>query len=110
MERLRADVEEGHHPGRSAAEGSPEQQRIGELEKQVQQLQSGSQEIGMTLDPNGQSTVEPPPDARRGAAGIRWRRGPIRRRRAPTTTVHRAGRGRDASAHPAAASAAGRGG
>ena len=67
MERLRSDVE-GGHPSRSAAEGSPEQQRIGELEKRVQQLQSGSQEIGMTLDPNGQSTVEPPPDA--GAAPL----------------------------------------
>ncbi len=67
MERLRSDVEEGHHPSR-AGEGSPEQQRIGELEKRVQQLQSGSQEIGMTLDPNGQSTVEPPPDA--GAAPL----------------------------------------
>jgi TolA-binding protein len=59
MERLRADVEEGRHPSRSSAEGSPEQQRIGDLEKRVQQLQSGSQEIGMTLDPNGQSTPEP---------------------------------------------------
>ena len=59
MERLRADVDEGRHPSRSAAEGSPEQQRIGELEKRVQQMQSGSQEIGMTLDPNGQSTLEP---------------------------------------------------
>jgi tol-pal system protein YbgF len=67
MERLRSDVEEGHHPSR-AGEGSPEQQRIGELEKRVQQLQSGSQEIGMTLDPNGQSTAEPPPDA--GAAPL----------------------------------------
>jgi len=68
MERLRSDVEEGHHPGRLAGEWSPEQQRIGELEKRVQQLQSGSQEIGMKLDPNGQSTVEPPPDA--GAAPL----------------------------------------
>ena len=67
MERLRSDVEEGHHPSR-AGEGSPEQQRIGELEKRLQQVQSGSQEIGMTLDPNGQSTVEPPPDA--GAAPL----------------------------------------
>jgi TolA-binding protein len=57
MERLRADVEEGGHPSR--AQGSPEQQRIGELEKRVEQLQSGSQELGMTLDPNGQSTAEP---------------------------------------------------
>jgi TolA-binding protein len=60
VERLRADVEEGGHPGKSSAgEPSPEQRRIGELEKRVEQLQTGSQEIGMTLDPNGQSTAEP---------------------------------------------------
>jgi TolA-binding protein len=58
MERLRADVEEGHHP-RMAGEVSPEQRRITDLQKQVEQLQSGSQQIGMTLDPNGQSTTEP---------------------------------------------------
>jgi TolA-binding protein len=59
VERLRADVEEGGHPSKSSGEPSPEQRRIGELEKRVEQMQSGSQEIGMTLDPNGQSTAEP---------------------------------------------------
>jgi len=59
VERLRADVEEGGHPSKSSGESSPEQRRIGELEKRVEQMQSGSQEIGMTLDPNGQSTTEP---------------------------------------------------
>jgi TolA-binding protein len=66
MERLRADVEEGRHPSRATGEPSPEQQRIGDLEKRLEQLQSGSQELGMTLDPNGQSTAEPsgePPGA-----------------------------------------------
>jgi tol-pal system protein YbgF len=58
MERLRANVEEGRHPSK-AGEASPEQQRIGDLEKRLEQLQSGSQELGMTLDPNGQSTPEP---------------------------------------------------
>jgi TolA-binding protein len=57
MERLRADVEQGRHPGK-AAELSPER-RIGDLEKRLGELQSGSQELGMTLDPNGQSTAEP---------------------------------------------------
>ncbi|HJW70294.1 MAG TPA: hypothetical protein VJ829_13110, partial [Candidatus Binatia bacterium] len=52
MERLRADVEEGHHPGKGAGELSPEQRRIGDLEKRIEQLQSGPQELGMTLDPN----------------------------------------------------------
>ena len=59
VERLRADVEETH-PKIAGSEGSPEQRRIGDLEKRVEQLQSNSQEIGMTLDPNGTSAAEPP--------------------------------------------------
>ena len=69
VERLRADVEEGH-PGKLAGEGSPEQRRIGELEKRVEQMQSNSQEIGMTLDPNGQSTTEPGGEPPAGAAPL----------------------------------------
>jgi TolA-binding protein len=70
VERLRGDVEEGGHPGKSSGEPSPEQRRIGELEKRVEQMQSGSQEIGMTLDPNGQSTAEPPAGEPAGAAPL----------------------------------------
>jgi TolA-binding protein len=70
VERLRADVEEGRGPrARSGASGepTPEKERIQELEGKVRQLESSSQEIGMTQDPNSLSTlpegapVAPPP-------------------------------------------------
>jgi TolA-binding protein len=70
VERLRADVEEGHGPrSRSAAgEPAPEKQRIVELEEKIHRLESGSQEIGMTPDPTLSSSslpegapIAPPP-------------------------------------------------
>jgi TolA-binding protein len=70
VERLRGDIEEGRGPrrSRSAMLGStPEQERMSELEEKVQRLESGSQEIGMTVDPNAVSVpsqgapVAPPP-------------------------------------------------
>jgi TolA-binding protein len=61
VERLRADVEEGHPRSRASASPlTPEQQRIGELEGQVRQLESNSQEIGMTPDPNSSIPTLPP--------------------------------------------------
>lgn len=62
VERLRGDVEEGRPRSRSTASGaemSPERRRIVELEDQVHRLESGSEVIGMTLDPSGVSTLPP---------------------------------------------------
>jgi len=61
VERLRADMDEGRPRSRvSAAESSPEQQRINDLEGQVHRLESNSQEIGMTPDPSSSIPTLPP--------------------------------------------------
>ncbi len=62
VERLRADVEEGGHRTSRAPEPVPEHERLGDLERKVQQLESGSKQIGMTLSPEGMSTEEPAAD------------------------------------------------
>jgi TolA-binding protein len=63
VERLRADVEEGGHRTRGAEpETTPEHERIGDLERKVEQLETGSNQIGMTLSPEGMSTEEPAAD------------------------------------------------
>ena len=60
VERLRADMDDGRpHSRVSAAEQSPEQQRINELEGQVHRLESNTQEIGMTPDPSSIPTLPP---------------------------------------------------
>jgi TolA-binding protein len=67
VERLRADVEGGHPRSRTSAADTPEHERITELEGQVHRLESNSQEIGMTSDPNAIPTlpsgspISPPP-------------------------------------------------
>jgi TolA-binding protein len=71
VERLRGDIEEGRGPrkGRSslAYEPTPEEQRVSDLEAKIDRLESGSQEIGMTPDPNAISgpaqgaPIAPPP-------------------------------------------------
>jgi TolA-binding protein len=68
VERLRSDVEEGGRPKTGGAEPTPDQRRLTDLEKQVEQMHSNSQQLGMTLDPNGQSTIEPTGEA--GAAPL----------------------------------------
>ncbi len=61
VERLRADVEEGHPRSRTSAgyEPTPERERIQELEERVHQMESDSQPIGMTPDPNSIATLPP---------------------------------------------------
>ncbi len=62
LERLRADLEEGRPRSRGAPpspESSYDRERVVELEDKVRQLESGSHQIGMTLDPSGMSSLPP---------------------------------------------------
>jgi TolA-binding protein len=58
VERLRGDIE-GGRPGSRASADTPGHERITELEGQVHRLESNSQEIGMTADPNSIPTLPP---------------------------------------------------
>jgi len=68
VQRLRADLEEGGsrktggRPSEEIVEGAPQpppQERIYQLERKIEQLESGSKEIGMTPDPNAMTQLPP---------------------------------------------------
>ncbi len=67
VQRLRADVEEtGGGRRRAGQSGSgypsdelPERTRIVELERKIEEIEAGSRELGMTVDPNAMSQLPP---------------------------------------------------